>query len=122
MGELCRLASLWRTGLHNTIMADFGAANIREVERIVREGARLRLARIIDDDAFDALLEAARIRRAELIGKPDRPRNLAEALGHSRGTRFPPRIAQRSPDRRRSIERRRTLAASGVLPPRLAAL
>src|SRR5215207_9965480 len=59
-------------------MAQIGAANIRQVERIVREGARLRLARILDDDRFDGILEAARVRRAELTGKPDRPRTLAE--------------------------------------------
>jgi hypothetical protein len=33
---------------------------------------------------------------------------------------FPPKRAQRSPDRARSLERRRTLAASGPLPPKLA--
>jgi hypothetical protein len=36
-------------------------------------------------------------------------------------TRFPARRPQRSPDRQRSIERRRMLAASGPLPPALAA-
>jgi hypothetical protein len=38
-----------------------------------------------------------------------------------RASIFPPRRLQRSPDRARSIERRRTLAASGVMPPQLAA-
>jgi hypothetical protein len=33
---------------------------------------------------------------------------------------FPPKRSQRSPDRARSLERRRTLAASGPLPPKLA--
>ena len=33
---------------------------------------------------------------------------------------FPPKRPQRSPDRARSLERRRTLAASGPLPPKLA--
>lgn len=33
---------------------------------------------------------------------------------------FPPKRSQRSPDRARSLERRRTLAATGPLPPKLA--
>lgn len=37
-----------------------------------------------------------------------------------RASMFPPRRVQRSPDRARSIERRRTLAASGPMPPTLA--
>ena len=36
-------------------------------------------------------------------------------------TAFPARVEQRSPDRRASIERRRRLAASGPLPPAMAA-
>jgi hypothetical protein len=37
-----------------------------------------------------------------------------------RASMFPPKRVQRSPDRARSIERRRTLAASGPMPPHLA--
>jgi hypothetical protein len=58
------------------------------------------------------------------------PEAAAEALEASSGqspgqdprpwSYFPPKRPQRTPDRARSLERRRTLAASGPLPPKLA--
>ena len=49
------------------------------------------------------------------------PHVAALAKGQGRPSHFPPkRKASRSPDRQASIERRRTLAASGPMPPRLA--
>jgi hypothetical protein len=49
------------------------------------------------------------------------PQVAAQAKTAGRPSHFPPkRKAPRSPNRRASIERRRTLAASGPMPPRLA--
>jgi len=80
----------------------------------------------LDDDAAQALAEAAQARRdglRVLAAGNGPPASGAQALPppHERLSRFPRRPAQRSPDRARSIERRRRLAASGPMPPHLAA-
>jgi hypothetical protein len=69
--------------------------------------------RISDDDyaAADAAIRARMPRSS--------PRTGAVQLGHLRSV-FPPKRLQRSPDRLRSMERRRTIAASGPMPPALA--
>jgi hypothetical protein len=51
-----------------------------------------------------------------VIPAGERPGNPA-----TRWTAFPKRIEQRSPDRQASIQRRRRLAASGPMPPAMAA-
>src|SRR5687767_10261963 len=74
------------------------------------------------DDAFTALYGQAHRRRAELREKPPGlPLEGGHAVAPPRRSIFPPRRPQRSPDRCRSIERRRRLAASGPMPPALAA-
>ena len=79
----------------------------------------------IDDAGAQALAEAIHARRREVRGidmvAQRAPHVAALAKGQGRLSHFPPkRKPQRSPDRRASIERRRTLAASGPMPPRLA--
>jgi len=80
----------------------------------------------IDDSQAERLAEAIEARRRELRGT-DRlavraPQIVAEAKAAGRASHFPKkRRAPRSPDRQASIPRRRTLAASGPIPPQLAA-
>jgi hypothetical protein len=69
---------------------------------------------IADDDA-QRLAEAIEARRV-----PARAAHKPVGIPVGRASIFPPRRVQRSPDRAKSIERRRTLAASGVMPPQLA--
>ncbi|MGO9772643.1 MAG: hypothetical protein ACLPSW_24445 [Roseiarcus sp.] len=78
----------------------------------------------IDDAGAQALAEAIHARRREVRGidtvAQRAPHVAALAKGQGRLSHFPPkRKPQRSPDRRASIERRRTLAASGPMPPQL---
>lgn len=81
-------------------------------------------ARLTDDQA-QALAETIEARRREVRGldtvaaRAPHVADAAKAAG--RPSHFPPkRRAPRSPNRRASIERRRTLAASGPMPPHLA--
>ena len=80
----------------------------------------------LDDNTAQSLAEAAQARRDGLralaAGEAKSPTR-TPVLGppQARPGRFPRRPAQRSPDRARSIERRRRLAASGPMPPHLAA-
>jgi AraC-like DNA-binding protein len=67
----------------------------------------------IGEEAAGRLGEAIEFRRAAF-----RPPRQGRAPGPAAPTRRP---TQRSPDRQRSLERRRRLAASGPLPPALAA-
>ena len=77
------------------------------------------------DEQAQSLSEAIEARRREVRGI-DRlavraPQVAAQAKAAGRPSHFPPkRKAARSPNRRASIERRRTLAASGPMPPQLA--
>lgn len=79
----------------------------------------------LTDEQASALAEALEARKREVRGidtvASRAPQVAALAKGEGRPSHFPPkRKAARSPDRRASIERRRTLAASGPMPPRLA--
>lgn len=81
-------------------------------------------ARLTDDQA-QTLAETIEARRREVRGldtvaaRAPHVADAAKAAG--RPSHFPPkRKAPRSPNRRASIERRRTLAASGPMPPHLA--
>lgn len=71
----------------------------------------------VSDDEADVLSVQIEVRRTALrqgqIESPKRP-PLPRGI-------YPPRRVQRSPERSRSIGRRRTLAAGGVMPPALAA-
>ena len=80
----------------------------------------------LDDNTAQSLAEAAQRRRDGLRARAagnGAPAPATRALPPPQGrpSRFPRRPAQRSPDRGRSIERRRRLAASGPMPPQLAA-
>jgi hypothetical protein len=81
----------------------------------------------VDDAQTQALAEAIEARRREvrqLDTVATRVRAVAAAAAHAQGrpSYFPPkRKVSSSPDRRASLERRRLLATSGVMPPALAA-
>jgi hypothetical protein len=82
-------------------------------------------AKELTDEQAQALAEAIEARKREVRGidtvAQRVPHVAALAKGQGRLSHFPPkRKPQRSPDRRASIERRRTLAASGPMPPQLA--
>lgn len=73
--------------------------------------------------AAGAIADADAQRLAELIHarrRAARTEHKPVGIPPGRASIFPPRRVQRSPDRARSIERRRTLAASGPMPPTLA--
>ena len=70
----------------------------------------------LDDAAAQTLSELLDARRIALRGRQAAPSRRLDL-----GSIYPPKRRQRSPDRVRSRERRRTLAASGPLPPALAA-
>ncbi len=76
-------------------------------------------AGVIPDDQAEALSAALEARRKGLRGDP--ATSYAPSLERLSASIFPPRRVQHSPDRRRSRERRRTLAASGPMPPAMAA-
>lgn len=79
----------------------------------------------LTDEQAQSLAETIEARRREVRGA-DRlairaPHVAAQARAAGRPSHFPPkRKAPRSPNRAASIERRRTLAASGPMPPQLA--
>lgn len=80
----------------------------------------------LTDDQAQSLAETIEARRREVRGRDTVaarvPQVAAQARAAGRPSHFPPkRKAPRSPNRRASIERRRTLAASGPMPPQLAA-
>ncbi|BDV36745.1 hypothetical protein [Methylocystis iwaonis] len=80
----------------------------------------------LTDDQAQNLAETIEERRREVRGRDTvavrAPQIAAAAKATGRPSHFPAkRKASRSPDRRASIERRRLLAASGPMPPQLAA-
>ncbi len=107
-------------------MVDLSAGTLRAAIEIARSDGRLvelsqaiwqgHAAGSLDDDSAQALSEFVHARRTALRGPQAAPRRIP-----GRPSIFPPKRPQRSPDRARSLERRRTLAASGPLPPALAA-
>jgi hypothetical protein len=104
----------------NHLSEAVAGASLAGCDHLARDLWRAYAAGVTDDTDAEALSAAIEDRRralrgggASIAGKPQKP--LA-----SRPTRFPPRRVQVSPNRRRSIERRRRLAASGPMPPTLA--
>jgi hypothetical protein len=82
-------------------------------------------AKEVTDEQAQALAEAIEARKREVRGidtvAQRAPHVAVLAKAQGRLSHFPAkRKPQRSPDRRASIERRRTLAASGPMPPQLA--
>jgi hypothetical protein len=76
----------------------------------------------LTDEQAQSLAELLHDRQR--VSRSDPPHK-GEGKAHQAGRRssiFPVRRYQRSPDRQRSLERRRTLAASGPMPPRLASM
>jgi hypothetical protein len=89
------------------------AARTGELDHLSREIWRAHGSGIIDDAVASAALEALAARKTQT-----RPSPSAAAKVSPMGSA---RRRQRSPDRQASIERRRHLAASGPMPPALAA-
>jgi len=108
--------------MHDHITAAISAASAPELDRLVKAITAAWAAGTLDDDAFSAAYAAAHRRRADLKEKPSGlPLHGGQGIAPPRRSIFPPRRLQKSPDRHRSIERRRRLAASGPMPPALAA-
>jgi len=94
-------------------------ASLAGCDQLARDLWRAWSAGVIPDDQSETLSAALEVRRRALRGEPasshaPRPECRSPSI-------FPPRRVQHSPDRRRSITRRRHLAASGSMPPALAA-
>jgi hypothetical protein len=90
-------------------------ASLNALDQLARTLWQGVAAGAISDDQAQRLAEAIEARRA-----PARAARVTVGIPLGRNSIFPPRRVQRSPDRARSIERRRTLAASGPMPPTLA--
>src|SRR5689334_23101335 len=88
-----------------------GAPTLARVDDAVRLLWRGNVEGVVDDGAAARLTEAAERRRAEIRGRQ------ATGAGEGTGKRHKP---CRSPDRQRSLERRRQLAMSGAVPGRIA--
>ncbi len=97
-----------------------GRASLPGCDGLARDLWKGFTAGVIDDAAAESLSSAIEARRAALRGGGVNPTAPAQKPAWSRPTRFPPRRVQVSPSRRRSIERRRRLAASGAMPPAMA--
>jgi hypothetical protein len=96
----------------NTAIA---AASLGEIDSLSKTLWRGYAAGAIADADAQQLAELIQARR-----QPARSEHKPIGIPAGRASIFPPRRIQRSPDRARSIERRRTLAASGPMPPQLA--
>lgn len=90
-------------------------ASLNRLDQLARTIWQGNAAGAISDDQAQRLAETLEARRT--VARAERK---PVGLAHGRVSIFPPRRLQRSPDRARSIERRRTLAASGPMPPALA--
>lgn len=91
------------------------AASLNRLDQLSRTLWQSHAAGSIADADAQRLAETLEARRT--IARTER-KSVGFAPG--RPSIFPPRRVQRSPDRARSIERRRTLAASGPMPSTLA--
>ncbi len=89
-------------------------ALVTDLDKISREIWRAHASGVLNDNQAQAAAEAV---RARVLAKRTTPTAGFKTLPG----KYPPRRPQRSPDRQASIERRRRLAASGPVPPALAA-
>jgi hypothetical protein len=105
----------------NALKSAIDDAHPRQIDHLSRQLWAAHAAGHVSDCMAQSLAELLHHRRQPAteaqgvlftIHRPDRKRVW---------TAFPARVEQRSPDRQASIERRRRLAASGPLPPAMAA-
>ena len=111
--------------LSQQLSAAISGAPIRALDDFSRDIWKALSAGMLSDDEAQSLAELIHARRAKYREIPPQgcQGGSERVSGVSRRTwsYFPPKRPQRSPDKQRSLERRRTLAASGPLPPKLAA-
>lgn len=110
----------WGTMLAEQLANAIGTAPLRALDDLTRDVWRAMGSGLLSEDAAQALAETAQARRvaARHLGTSEGKR---PPLGSLRAwSYFPPKRPQRSPDRARSIARRRTLAAASPMPPALA--
>lgn len=93
-------------------------ASPRNLDHVAKQLWTAHGAGLLSDDDAQTLAAAIEARRRP--SGPRRPQDAPQALQRHRQSFFPLRRPQRSPDRARSIARRRRLAASGPMPPALA--
>jgi hypothetical protein len=91
-----------------------GARNFAALEEISRTLWQAHAAGALSDDAAQAAAEALQARKVALAGRASQPAQ--KRIGGA-----PRRSRPRSPDRERSISRRRSVAASGAVPSKIAA-
>ncbi len=92
-----------------------------QIETLNRDIAAAWGAHVIDDAAAQAAIEALDARKRALKqSQPALPLGLPSAAARPPKRQWPPKRRPRSPNRARSIGRRRAEAASGMLPPDLA--
>jgi hypothetical protein len=103
------------------ITAGIAGASLAGCDELARTLWKGFAAGVIPDDQAEALSAEIEARRKALRGEAEHPAARLQKPFLGLPTRFPPRRVQVSPDRRKSIERRRHLAASGPMPPGLAA-
>jgi hypothetical protein len=99
------------------LAAAISGAPLQTLDDLSRDIWRALQAGMLGDADAQALAEAIHARRAQARAG----RAPLRQVGPRAWSYFPPKRPQRSPDRQRSLERRRRLAASGPLPPSLAA-
>lgn len=90
-------------------------AFLNQLDELARNLWKAYAAELVGDDEAQRLAEAIASKREGLRGLQDSP-----SVAPRRFSIFKPRRLQRPPQRAKAIERRRILAASGPLPPRLA--
>src|SRR5688500_14153635 len=123
-GSLLPSPALWMRATMNDISAAITAARTgAQLDAIARDITSAWGKGTLADDEFSRLYGLVHRRRADLREKPPGlPLQGGHGIAPPRRSIFPPRRPQKSPDRRRSIERRRRLAASGPMPPALASM
>ena len=105
----------------SAIAASINTASLTGCDLVARDLWKAYAAGMIDDNAAETLSTAIEARRRDLRGRGEERAAGLQKPACSRPTRFPPRRKQVSPDPARSRQRRRILAASGAMPPALAA-
>jgi len=92
-----------------------GAATLTQLDHLSRDLWKAHAAGVIADTEAEEFAELIYARRGAT-----RASQTPVGIPRGRCTIFRPRRLQRPPERLKALERRRTLAASGPLPPRLA--